>query len=285
MEHKPRKEDADRIGNYALMLLEDQNIDRRKCHRVVPMEVLSLGYSRTGTMSMQNALGILGYPNPYHFSSVYGNVRDCDMWVDALKAKYDGIGKPFGRPEFDQLLGHVGAVTDAPCTVFFKELIEAYPNAKIVLVERDIENWYLSWDKLVTGAFTPILNVLSVTDPWFTGRIQKLGMTWMRTQVKARTLDEARGNAREMYREYYREVRRVAPKERLLEYKLGSGWEPLCEFLGKDVPDVEFPHANESESLGVMFEEMGRKGMRNSARNLVVVGAGVAVFLAWLWLT
>src|SRR6187402_2001679 len=44
------KKDVDRIGNYAAMLLADQNIDRRNCRRVVPLEVLSLGYSRTGTM-------------------------------------------------------------------------------------------------------------------------------------------------------------------------------------------------------------------------------------------
>lgn len=61
MEFQPRKEDADRIGNYALMLLEDQNIDRRKCRRVVPMEVLSLGYSRTGTMCKNP-------PLPYTFT-------------------------------------------------------------------------------------------------------------------------------------------------------------------------------------------------------------------------
>ncbi|KAH7308734.1 P-loop containing nucleoside triphosphate hydrolase protein [Rhexocercosporidium sp. MPI-PUGE-AT-0058] len=263
------------------MLLSDQNIDRRKCHRVVPMEVLSLGYSRTGTMSMQNAFRILGYPNPYHFSSVYGNIRDCDMWVEALRAKYDSIGTPFSRVEFDQLLGHVGAVTDAPCTLFAKELIEAYPEAKIVLVERNIEKWYKSWDSLVTGAFNPVLKVLSITDPWFIGRIQALGMTWMRTQVGAKDLDEARRNARDMYREYYAEIRRIAPKERLLEYELGSGWEPLCEFLGKQVPEVEFPHANESQSLSVMFEEMGKKGMMNSLRNIAVVGAAVAALAAW----
>lgn len=204
------------------------------------------------------------------------------MWVEALRAKYDGIGQPFGRAEFDQLLGHVGAVTDAPCTIFAKELIEAYPEAKIVLVERDIEKWYKSWDSLVTGAFTPILKVLSITDPWFTGRIQELGMVWMRTQVGAKNLVEARSKARDMYGEYYAEIRRVVPKDRLLEYELGSGWGPLCEFLGKEVPDVEFPHENESESLGVMFEEMGRKGIRNSLRNIAaVVGAAGAVFVVW----
>jgi hypothetical protein len=37
------------------------HIDRRTCQRVVPMEVLSLGLSRTGTDSMRVALKILGY--------------------------------------------------------------------------------------------------------------------------------------------------------------------------------------------------------------------------------
>ncbi|KAG4428353.1 hypothetical protein IFR05_016168 [Cadophora sp. M221] len=247
MDHQPRKEDAERIGNYALMLLSDQNIDRRKCRRVVPMEVLSLGYSRTGTMSMQKAFRILGYPNSYYFSSVYGNVRDCHMWVEALRAMYDSVGQPFGRAEFDQLLGHVGAVTDAPCTIFAKELIEAYPEAKI--------------DRASGARYGEV--VLSLTDPWFTGRIQELGMTWMRTQVRARNLDEARSNAKEIYKEYYAEIRRIVPKERLLEYDLSSGWEPLCKFLGKPVPDVEFPHANESRSLSVTSEDMGKKGIRN----------------------
>ncbi|KAK0110058.1 hypothetical protein ONS95_002718 [Cadophora gregata] len=114
MDHQPKKEDVDRIGNYALMLLEDQNIDRRNCHRVVPLEVLSLGYSRTGTISMQNVRPphpSFGYPNPYPTTSpasTLRNVRDCDityMWTDRRpprQIQYDGIGNPFSRPGFDR---------------------------------------------------------------------------------------------------------------------------------------------------------------------------------------
>ena len=80
--------DFDRIGNYALIYNPQQNIDRSQHQRTVPMEVLSLGYSRTGTLSMCLALEILGYPNPYHFSAFYDNVVECDMWASALTAKY-----------------------------------------------------------------------------------------------------------------------------------------------------------------------------------------------------
>lgn len=39
-------------------------------------EVLSLGFSRTGTLTMVEAFKILGYPEPYHYSSIFANVKD-----------------------------------------------------------------------------------------------------------------------------------------------------------------------------------------------------------------
>jgi hypothetical protein len=37
------------------------------------------------------------------------------------------------------------------------------------------------------------------------------------------------------------------PPERLLEWSAQDGWEPLCKFLGKDIPDEPFPHVNTSD--------------------------------------
>lgn len=41
----------------------------------------------------------------------------------------------------------------------------------------------------------------------------------------------------------------MVPKEKLLEMRLGDGWQPLCEFLGVPVPDQPFPRANDSAAL------------------------------------
>jgi len=62
-------------------------------------------------------------------------------------------------------------------------------------------------------------------------------------------MDEPR--ARAVYDRYFRRVRELVPDEtgRRLEYKLGSGWEPLCAFLGRPVPDVPFPRVNENEEF------------------------------------
>ena len=87
------------------------------------------------------------------------NPRDCELWYEALRAKYDGVGKPFGREDFDQLLGNCQvrpafqrdfgkisnmdqAVCDFPAAAFPKELIEAYPEAKVILTERDVDEWH-----------------------------------------------------------------------------------------------------------------------------------------------
>lgn len=67
-------------------LFVNHNIDRRQCRRVVPMEVLNLGMSRTGTASMQKALTILGYPTSHGFD-MHENPRECDIWMEAFDAK------------------------------------------------------------------------------------------------------------------------------------------------------------------------------------------------------
>jgi len=40
-------------------------------------------------------------------------------------------------------------------------------------------------------------------------------------------------------------VRELAA-ERMLEFRVEEGWEPLCRFLGKEIPEgVEFPNVDE----------------------------------------
>ncbi|MCJ1478616.1 hypothetical protein MMC13_007297 [Lambiella insularis] len=229
---------------------------------------------------MRAALEILGYENPYHFSSVYGNIKDTDMWMEALRAKYKGVGK-FGREEWDSLLGHVGAVTDSPCIIFAPELMNAYPDAKVILVERDVESWYKSWENLLVNAFNPLFVPLTYTDPTWYGKIQALGMLCIETQIQSKTLAQAKMKSRDIYKDYYKQIRAITPKERLLEYKLGSGWEPLCTFLGKEMPDVPFPRLNERESMTRVFEQMGIKAIKRSMVNLgLMISASTVVGIA-----
>jgi hypothetical protein len=245
------------------------------------MEVLSLGYSRTGTLSMRGALEILGYPDPYHFSNFYDNPRECDIWIQLFNSKFEGKGPPITKEIFDGLLGHCGAVTDAPCHIFAAELMEFYPDAKIVLVERDIDSWFTSWSHFLDSALSPTLTPLANCDPQYGGRIAAVGNAGVKAQCGG-TLEPAAAKARskEMYKMYYALVRSLAAEGRILEYRLGDGWEPLCKFLGKDVPDVPFPHVNDKEANAQGFKELGVIMIKHAAWNAVTIGAMVVPAVA-----
>lgn len=152
----------------------DTDIDRRKCHRVVPMKVLALGLGRTGTASLRTALKQLGFDDCYHMMSAsVENPPDCLMWQDAFAAKFDGVGT-FGRAEWDKLLGHCMAVCDWPAVAFAKELIEAYPEAKVLLTTRDVDSWHSSTMKTVDWrANDPELRAVAKLD-WGAGLYQPM---------------------------------------------------------------------------------------------------------------
>ncbi|KAL7551059.1 hypothetical protein ACHAWF_014261 [Thalassiosira exigua] len=49
---------------------------------------------------------------------------------------------------------------------------------------------------------------------------------------------------------YNHKVQATIPAERLLSFKVGDGWGPLCEFLGVPVPeDIPFPHVHTRAKL------------------------------------
>ena len=80
-------------------------------------------------------------------------------------------------------------------------------------------------------------------------------------------------------------IRGLVPKERLLEWYAEDGWEPLCKFLGKPVPDVEFPHANTSAGGWKAREEQCTKRWVQGAfrRLFFIVLFLVGLLAAFVW--
>ena len=224
---------------------------------------------------MQKALICLGYPTAHGFD-MHANKPDCDMWAEAFNAKYFGdTSIKLDRDFWDKLLGHVAAVTDTPCNCFAKELMEAYPEAKIILVERDIDPWYVSFERaLIQSLEVPGIVLMTRVIPGMKNMLA-VGYGIMKGQFGARDTKEYRENAKPVYRRHYAEIRDLLTDQpgRLLEYKLGSGWKPLCDFLGKPIPDEEFPRVNES----AMHDEMGRVVVVDMCRKTVAMLSIVAV--------
>ncbi|MCJ1251261.1 hypothetical protein MMC30_008492 [Trapelia coarctata] len=165
---------------HPALFLPSTDIDRHKCKRVVPMQVLNPSFPRTGTMSMQVALNILGY-SCYHSSLFFSNICDYGMWNEALEAKLFGKGPMFTRADWDQPLGDHSAVSsDVSPVAFAEDLVEAYPDAKVILVELDVESWFKSWSSTVVGrVWSPVMQFIADIDPSWLGVMRDCHMRWV----------------------------------------------------------------------------------------------------------
>ncbi|CAM1507522.1 Fc.00g071630.m01.CDS01 [Cosmosporella sp. VM-42] len=254
----------------------DTDINRRRCTRTVPMKVLILGLGRTGTASMRAAMKQLGYVDTYHMMNCsIENPPDALMWMDALTAKYDKKGEPFTRDDWDQLLGNAQAVCDWPSIAFAKELIEAYPEAKVVLTNRDVDSWHASTMKTVYWRVTdPELRWLSHFD-WAASMYYPMLKKFFDGFFEG----DFPGKGKEVFKRHYAEVRSLVPKENLLEFRVQDGWEPLCKFLDEPVPKGSmFPNVNDNSDFVTRSRRRNRNQMYNVALRYVCMLVMVLLF-------
>ncbi|KAK8051551.1 hypothetical protein PG993_002936 [Apiospora rasikravindrae] len=261
---------------------------------VKPMQVMSLGMTRTGSASITQALTILGYRSVHHGIQAISNPNDWAVFSSASDALFTALpsynGKPFGRSDWDKVFGQCEAVTDMG-SFFALPLIEAYPDAKIVLVERDVDSWYESMEEAVFST-TWGWRANLIIDVF--GRLMNLtgGLTIRKIMLgyyEARNVTEMRANAKMRYHRHYAEIRAAVPEEQLLNYDLKQGWGPLCEFLGKPVPDMPFPQANKRKEHVARVrakQNMFLKAMcKKTLRALVplILSSGAVGLAVWSW--
>ena len=226
-------------------------IDNHPGKRTVPMRLLVLGMPRTGTMSIFTALEKLGY-KPYHMVKAMAAPRsNLTVWKEGLVAKYEGQGDKWGRAEFDKVLGSFDVVSDVPCICFAEELMAAYPEAKVLLNQRDVDRWLESMDNTVGRMMR--WKSWSWVAPWDPALAKPF---WEFVQVLGRdkfgTLNDfsPTSPARPAFIRHYDLVRKACvPKQRLLEYHVSQKWGPLCEFLEVPVPEEEFPRVNDAKQF------------------------------------
>lgn len=164
-------------------------------------------------------------------------------------------------------------VLDVPCCFFVEELTTAYPDAKVILTMRDVDKWLVSMHQTLFTVFAwPSWKILRYTDPLVVGR-------WYRHVMLTFQIfcDNDYGEkCRQGYLDYYQHVRDVVPKENLLEFHPSQGWEPLCQFLGVEVPDGEYPHSNDGETFVDAHSELWRGSVK---RSIMSVGTVLLLFI------
>lgn len=172
---------------------------------------------------------MLGYDPCYHMRTAMTHYSHMKFWVKAR------AGNPVDYTEFFR---SYRAVVDWPACEFFKQLMASFPEAKVVLNVRDPDEWYDS----VIDTLWVITRVLPC---WFPKVMRQMheDVIW-KGRFQGEFADRAKALA--VYNAHLEDVRRRVSPERLLVFNVNEGWKPLCEFLGKPVPEnVPFPHLND----------------------------------------
>lgn len=176
-------------------------------------KIIGVGFQKTGTSTLREALKILGY-----------RVKDCSerALIPILKKNYKKILR---------IINHYDAIEDTPWYMIYKELDKKIPNSKFILTIRDEESWYKSVSRHIG-------DLRSAHHEWIYGRGKGLPKDYKENTIK-------------IYTEHNREVLdyfKDRPDDLLvIDFTQGDGWEKLCHFLGKEIPNQELPHANDSK--------------------------------------
>lgn len=186
------------------------------------LRVIGAGLGRTGTMSLKLALQrLLGAPC-YHMTEVFAHPEHIPAWQGAARGT---------MPDWRALLANHAATVDWPAAAFWPELSATFPDALVLLSVRDAQAWWQSASETIFPASTRETGAWrSMIDAVFGSRFTP-------------ALDD-RAAAIAAYERHYAAVRAAVPAHRLIEWRPGDGWLPLCTALGVAVPDEPFPHVN-----------------------------------------
>jgi Sulfotransferase domain len=196
------------------------------------LEVIGVGYGRTGTLSLKTALERLGFGPCYHAVEFMRHPEHQAGWEAAFR----------GNPQWAEVFAGYRSTVDFPSTAFWRALVDVCPEAKVILTVRDPEQWYASMRDTFLAASGPDGQppipsagggVFGEGEDWF----------WMTADLQ----DEQTAIAD--FKRHIEDVRSYVPGHRLLVYEVRQDWKPLCDFLEVHVPDEPFPRLNDTEAF------------------------------------
>ncbi len=191
------------------------------------IQVIGAGFGRTGTDSMREALDILGFGPCHHMREVNTHEEQKRLWRALAQGE---------APRWDQLFAGYRSCVDWPSAHYWRELIEVYPQAKVVLTYRTAESWWQSFVQTI------LAGISESSDP------ASLGVALVRDRVFGGKPQD-REHAIALYQANVEAVKATVPEQRLLIHSLGDGWAPLCAYLGVAIPTQPYPSRNTTDEF------------------------------------
>jgi hypothetical protein len=225
------------------------------------MKIIGAGFGRSGTMSLKSALEQLGYGPCYHMKITLKRYNHMRFFMRAWTGK---------KVSWEKFFRRYNSAVDWPACAFYKELMNEFPDSRVLLNVRDPESWYESMKETIY-AIQPAFPF------WFPGVVRRMHdeIIW---NGSLKGVFEDREKALTVYRRHIEEVRNIVPAGRLLVYDVKEGWKPLCDFLGVPVPQGKsFPCINERRNFKQLILLLK---ILNWLVPLVIL-AGVALLIIW----
>src|SRR5215203_3946449 len=179
----------------------------------MPLEVIGAGLGRTGTLSLKVVLVELGFGPCYHMIELFGHPEHVELWEAASE------GKPV---DWEGLFGGYWATTDWPACSFYRELMQRYPEARVILTVRDPDRWYESTYNTIYGLrrmiSSPIFRLAAPFSPAMR-RAAQMNDRLIWEDTFGGSLED-RQHAIGLFERHNEEVKERVPAERLLVYEV-----------------------------------------------------------------
>jgi len=177
------------------------------------------------------------------------------MWLKAMNTRDKAVRQKI----LAKIVSGYSAIVDGPGCFFVEDWIEMYPDAKVVLGLRNSpQAWLESVENSIGKTFGkgPLYYLMYFVPEMYFGF--QLNNLW-----DVQTVEKYGVHVRstEYYVKHNEEIRKVVPKERLLEFKAVDGWAPLCEFLRKEKPAGNYPHRNDSKAANQLLKSFAINGL------------------------
>jgi hypothetical protein len=204
------------------------------------MKVIGVGVGRTGTLSLKAALDRLGFGPCFHMRNVLDHPERLPLWEAAAAGS---------AVDWDEVFAGYESSVDWPGAAFWRELTAYYSDAKVILSVRDPERWYDSVRETIYQLFgggteSPLAEEALQRIPGIaTMHAFNRKLVWDGPFLQGR-FDDRDWAMRAFVRHNAAVQEEIAP-ERLLVFDVSAGWGSLCNFLGVDAPDEDFPRLND----------------------------------------
>lgn len=222
-----------------------ETIDQESLTPTTHLQALALGLPRCATSSLQAALETLGYQPCMHMAHVQPSAQRQGLVTAALLEK----NTEKRRKILSQLFAGFAATADFPAIVFADDLMDMYPDAPIILNTRSggavawhksfleglrfFDSWFFWCVTFLVKSDRAMMRMTKATDSVY---MERWGVTFRDRDIYGKHNDWVRAEARKRGR-------------KVLEFQAENGWQPLCEFLGKEVPAMPYPRMNDQKTM------------------------------------